>query len=81
MISIIVPIYNVEKYIDECIKSIVNQTYQELEIIIVNDGSTDNSGKICDEWAKKDSRIHVFHKNNGGLMSAWKYGVNKSSGE
>lgn len=80
MISIVVPVYNVEKYIDDCIRSIVNQTYQAIEIIIVDDGSTDRSGSKCDEWAKFDNRIIVFHKNNGGLMSAWKYGVNKSNG-
>lgn len=81
MISIIVPVYNVEKYLDECIASIVNQTVTDLEIILVDDGSTDNSGAICDAWAQKDSRIAVYHKPNGGLTSAWKYGVRRASGE
>ena len=62
LISVIVPVYNVEKYIRECLDSIVNQTYKNLQIILVDDGSTDNSGKICDEFAKKDSRITVFIK-------------------
>ena len=60
LISVIVPIYKVEKYIDRCIESIVNQTYKNLEIILVDDGSPDNSPKICDAWAKKDSRIEAF---------------------
>lgn len=81
MISIIVPIYNVEDYIETCIDSIVKQTYRDLQIILVDDGSTDKSGDKCDEWAKHDDRIVVFHKSNGGLMSAWKYGVEKSSGD
>lgn len=65
LISIIVPIYNVEKYLRECIDSIINQTYKNLEIILVNDGSIDNCGKICDEYAKIDNRIKVIHKKNG----------------
>lgn len=64
LISVIVPVYNVEKYIRECLDSIVNQTYKNLQIILVDDGSTDNSGKICDEFAKKDSRITVVHQEN-----------------
>lgn len=62
LISVIVPIYNVEKYLQECLDSIINQTYKNLEIILVDDGSTDNSGIICDEYAKKDIRIKVIHK-------------------
>lgn len=81
MLSIIVPVYNVEKYLDACVSSIVNQTYKNLEIILVDDGSTDTSGVICDAWAEKDSRIIVYHKANGGLMSAWKYGVRRASGQ
>ena len=69
-ISIIVPVYNVEKYLDQCIRSIVNQTYKKLEIILVDDGSTDLSGKICDDYALSDKRIQVIHKENGGLVSA-----------
>ncbi len=81
MISVIIPVYNTEKYIDACIESVINQTYQDIEIVIVDDGSTDNSGAKCDEWAMCDSRIKVFHKSNEGLMSAWKYGVDRSTGE
>lgn len=70
LISIIVPVYNMEEYLERCIKSILKQTYRNLEIILVNDGSTDNSGKICNEYACKDSRIKVIHKENGGSSSA-----------
>ena len=66
LLSVIIPVYNTEKYLNECIQSVVNQTYANLEIILINDGSTDNSPAICDEWAKKDSRIRVIHKENGG---------------
>ena len=62
LVSIIVPVYNIEDYIVECIQSIVNQTYTNLQIILVDDGAKDNSGIICDEWAAKDSRIEVIHK-------------------
>ena len=61
-ISVIVPVYNVEQYLERCVDSIINQTYKNLEIILVNDGSTDNSGQLCDELAKKDDRIRVIHK-------------------
>ncbi len=81
LISVIVPVYNVEKYLDRCLKSIAEQTYKNLEIILVNDGSPDNSGKICDEWAKKDPRIKVFHKDNGGAGDTRNYGVEKATGE
>ena len=70
LISVIVPVYNVEEYLDRCVESIVNQTYHNLEIILVDDGSTDSSGAKCDEWAKKDNRIVVIHKENGGQASA-----------
>ena len=69
-VSIIVPVYNVEKYLDKCIESIVNQTYRNIEIILVDDGSPDKCPEICNEWAKKDDRIKVIHKENGGLSSA-----------
>ena len=81
MISIIVPVYNVEDYIEDCVNSIVNQTYNNIEILLVDDGSTDSSGKICDCLADRDPRIKVLHKQNGGLMSAWKQGVLNSTGE
>lgn len=68
-ISIIVPIYKVEEYLPRCIDSILAQTFTNFELILVNDGSPDNCGKICDEYAKKDERIRVMHKENGGLSS------------
>ena len=81
LISIIVPVYNVEKYLKKCVYSILNQSYKNLEVILVNDGSTDNSGKICDELSREDSRINVYHKDNGGLSDARNYGVAKANGE
>ena len=80
LISVIVPVYNVEKYLPKCIESIINQTYKNLEIILVDDGATDNSGKICDEFAKKDKRIKVIHKKNGGLSDARHFGLDVSGG-
>lgn len=79
-LSIIVPVYNVEKYLKECIDSILNQKFQDFELILVNDGSTDLSGKICDEYSKKDNRIEVIHKANGGLSSARNEGIEKAKG-
>lgn len=70
MISVIVPIYNVEQYLEQCLDSIISQTYSQLEIILVDDGSTDSSGQICDKYARKDERIVVIHKTNGGLSDA-----------
>ncbi|WP_314159939.1 glycosyltransferase family 2 protein [uncultured Gemella sp.] len=80
-ISIIIPIYNVEKYLRRCIDSIVNQTYKNTEIILVNDGSPDNCREICDEYEEIDSRIKVIHKANGGLSSARNAGLDIASGE
>ena len=81
MISIIVPIYKVEKYIRQCVDSIINQTYEDIEIILVDDGSPDNCPQICDDYAKTDSRVKVIHKENGGIMSARKAGVKVATGE
>ena len=80
LISVIVPVYKVEKYLDECIESVVSQTYENLEIILVDDGSPDRCPEICDAWAEKDSRIRVIHKENGGLADAWNVGKATSSG-
>lgn len=81
MVSVIVPVYNVEKYLPACIESVINQTYSEWELLLVDDGSTDNSGKICDEYAQKDKRIKVFHKESGGVSSARNFGIDKAKGE
>lgn len=80
LISVIVPVYNVEEYIEKCLDSIINQTYKNLQIIIVDDGSPDNSGKICDEYAKKDNRITVLHKENGGVSFARNIGLQNATG-
>lgn len=81
LISVIIPVYNIEKYIEKCIRSIVNQTYRNLEIILVDDGSTDKSGWICDEYAKTDVRIRVIHKENEGLSDARNSGLNICKGK
>ncbi len=81
LISVIVPVYNVEKYLDRCVESIVNQTYTNLEIILVDDGSPDNCPKMCDDWAKKDNRIKVIHKENGGVSSARNIGLDNALGK
>lgn len=80
-ISIIIPVYNVKKYLNDCIQSVINQTYNNLEIILIDDGSTDGSGDYCDEIAKKDSRIFVYHKTNGGLSEARNVGIKISTGK
>ena len=80
-VSIVVPVYNVEKYLDRCIESIVNQTYKNLEIILVDDGSTDSCPQMCDEWGLKDSRIKVVHKENAGLGMARNTGIDNALGE
>lgn len=79
--SIIVPVYNVEKYIHRCIDSILNQTFQDFELILIDDGSPDNSGEICDEYAKKDTRIKVIHQKNAGVSSARNKGIEIAKGE
>ncbi len=81
LVSVIVPVYNVEKYLNRCIESIVNQTYKNLEILLIDDGSPDNCPLICDEWAKKDKRIRVIHKENEGLGMARNTGIDNANGE
>lgn len=76
MITIVVPVYKVEEYLDRCVDSILNQTYKDFELLLVDDGSPDNCGKICDEYAKKDRRIFVIHQKNGGLSAARNTGIN-----
>lgn len=79
LVSVIIPVYNIEKYVSKCLDSVKNQTLQDIEIIIVDDGSTDHSGQICDEYAAKDERIRVLHKSNGGLSSARNDGIKLST--
>ena len=79
--SIVVPVYNIEKYLDECLRSLTQQVYRDIEIILVDDGSTDSSGHICDNYKNLDSRIKIIHKKNGGLTSARKAGVLVASGD
>lgn len=81
LLSVIVPVYNVEEYLPRCIDSILAQTYENLEILLVNDGSRDHSGAICDEYARKDSRIRVFHKENGGQSTARNLALDAMTGE
>lgn len=81
MISIIVPVYNVQQYIDRCISSLAGQTYTDIEIILVDDGSTDQSGRICDDYAAKDDRIKVFHVDNGGQSRARNIGISNAHGD
>ena len=75
LISIIVPVYNVEQYLSRCVNSLVNQTYHNIEIILVDDGSPDRCGEMCDEYAKRDKRVVVIHKSNGGLSDARNKGL------
>lgn len=81
MISIVVPVYNVENYLDKCVQSLMNQTYRDIEILLIDDGATDGSGKMCDEYALKDRRIKAYHKENGGLSDARNYGMERAKGE
>ena len=80
-VSIIVPVYNVENYLERCVNSIINQTYKNLEIILINDGSSDNSPKICDKFAEQDKRVKVVHKENGGVSSARNKGLDIATGD
>ena len=81
LVSVIVPVYRAEKYLERCILSIVGQTFRNIEIILVDDGSTDSSGSICDEYAARDNRIRVIHKSNGGLSDARNAGLEICRGE
>ena len=81
LVSIIVPMYNAEKYMSECLDSLINQDYENLEIVLVDDGSTDKTLKICNEYAKKDKRVKVIHQKNSGVSEARNNGINKSTGE
>ena len=80
-VSVIVTVYNVEKYLDECVNSIINQSYSNLEIILVDDGSSDTSGQKCDTYKAVDNRIKVIHKKNGGLSDARNVGIEIATGE
>lgn len=81
LVSIIIPVYNVEKYLRRCLESVSSQSYDNLEVILVNDGSTDRTPRICDEFSKSDLRFNVIHKSNGGQSEARNFGLNRSSGE
>lgn len=80
LVSVIIPVYNVERFLSQCIDSIINQSYRNLEVILIDDGSTDSSGTICDYYETRDKRIRCFHKKNGGLSDARNYGIRKSTG-
>ena len=81
LISVILPIYNIERYLPKCMESLFDQTYRNLEIIMVDDGSTDRCSRLCDEYAKADERITVLHKPNGGLSDARNCGIERAKGE
>lgn len=81
LISVIVPVYNVEPFISSCLDSLSKQIYQNFEVLLVNDGSTDNSGAICREYADRDSRFHYFEKENAGVADARNFGIERSKGD
>lgn len=81
LVSVIIPVYNVETYLRKCVDSVLNQSYNCLEILLIDDGSTDSSGNLCDEFVQIDNRIKAFHKLNGGLSSARNYGIERAKGE
>lgn len=81
LLSVIIPVYNVQSYLNDCLNSVVNQTYQNLDIILIDDGSTDGSSFLCDEWGRKDSRIRVIHQKNTGVSNARNTGIRHSTGE
>ena len=80
-VSVIIPIYKAEKYLQKCLNSFLKQTLQDIEILLIDDGSPDNSGRICDEYTRLDSRIKTYHKPNGGVSNARQYGLERASGE
>ena len=80
-LSIIIPVYNIVRYLDRCLRSIVSQSFEDFELLLIDDGSTDDSGGFCDDWEKWDSRIRVFHKPNGGVSSARNLGLDNAKGE
>ena len=81
MLSIITPVYNVEAYLDRCVQSVLSQSYRNIEMVLIDDGSTDGSGALCDKWAQEDSRVVVIHKENGGVSSARNAGLVRSKGD
>ena len=81
VISVIIPVYNAEKYISYCVDSVLKQSYKELELILVDDGSTDSSPELCDNYAERDNRVHVVHKRNGGVSQARNVGIEHATGE
>ena len=81
LISVIVPVYNAESYLSDCLESLTRQTHRELEILVVDDGSADNSAALCEEWEKKDERIRLIRKENGGVSSARNRGLDEAQGE
>ena len=81
MISVVIPVYNVERYLDECIQSVINQTYTDWECVLVDDGSTDGSGELCDKWSTKDERVRVIHQQNGGVSKARHRGIDEAKGK
>ena len=81
LISVIVPVYNVENYLEKCLYSLLNQTYSNIQIVLIDDGSTDKSGKICDSYLEKDKRIVVYHTSNRGVSSARNLGLANSKGK
>lgn len=81
LVSLIVPVYNVESYLEECVDSLIHQTYRNIEIVLIDDGCTDNSGKICDQYRKRDKRISVIHKEYGGVSDARNIGLSTATGD
>ncbi|MBO7397990.1 MAG: glycosyltransferase family 2 protein, partial [Clostridia bacterium] len=81
MISVIVPVYKTEEYLNQCVESILNQTYKDLEILLIDDGSPDRCGELCDDFAERDNRIRVFHTENRGVAAARNFGIREAKGE